>query len=305
MLIHEGNRIGDAWYFVRDNLVHAYYLTSSMDIPPHVRWSIGHATSRDLVNWEIHDLALQPGPSGAWDDALATGSILYWKDRYWMAYTGHRTQQVGMAVSDDLFTWERQAQNPVTGIDTRYYEAIGSGERKKNHWRDPFLFEHEGTIYQYVCASRNDGPRDARGVLGFASSHDLIQWDILPPPETEPIAQELECPQVYKVGDVWYLLFSSGPRWFSKKHLEAIGGPHERFASYSMVGPSPMGPFRLHGSGHIIPPTPERQPYACQLVFLHGKAFLLGTVIVGESSGICDPIPVKFTPEGIRIKEGT
>jgi beta-fructofuranosidase len=144
MLIHKGNRIGDAWYFVRDNLVHAYYLTCPVEIPPHVQWDIGHATSRDLVEWEVHELALCRGKRGAWDDALATGSILYWQNRYWMAYTGHRTQQIGVAVSDDLFHWERISEKSVTGIDTRYYEPVGSGERKQPHWRDPFLFEHEG-----------------------------------------------------------------------------------------------------------------------------------------------------------------
>lgn len=94
-----------------------------------------------------------------------------------MAYTGHRTQQVGLAVSDDLYTWEKQAQNPVTAIDSRFYEPTGSGVRKIPHWRDPFLFEHEGFVYHWVCASRNDGPQDARAALGLARSKDMLNWE--------------------------------------------------------------------------------------------------------------------------------
>ncbi|MBC8255307.1 MAG: hypothetical protein H8E35_14950 [Ardenticatenia bacterium] len=299
MLKHEGNRIGDAWFYVHDEIVHCYYLTCPEEIPAHVQWDIGHATSRNLVDWEVHDLALRRGEKGTWDDGLATGSILERQGRFWMAYTGHHTQQVGLAVSDDLYTWEKQPQNPVTAIDERFYEAVGSGERKQPHWRDPFLFEHEGCVYHWVCASRNDGPECARAAFGLARSRDMVDWEVLPPPKTDRFAQEFECPQLYEKDGLWYAVFSSGPKWFSVDYLYRIGGPKPHFMTYSLVSPSPMGPFTIHGTGQILPTTSERQPYACQLVTLKGKTFLLGT----QLDGICDPIPVEFDSDGIHASK--
>lgn len=296
MLKHEGNRIGDTWYFVCNDVVHCYYLTCAEHIPVHMQWDIGHATSQNLVDWEVHDLALLRGAEDSWENGLATGSVLHRDGRFWMAYTGHHTQQTGMAVSDDLFTWEKIPQNPVTAIDPRWYEEIASGERAQPHWRDPFLFEHDGWVYQMVCASRNDGPPDARAALGLSRSRDMVSWEVLPPPDTDRVAQEFECPQVYEANGLWYLVFSSGPRWFGKAYLENIGGPQPYFMSYSMVGPSPLGPFRMHGTGQILPTTDQRQPYACQLVRHHGRTHLLGT----QPWGLCDPITVDFTPEGVK-----
>ena len=191
---------------------------------------------------------------------------------------------------------QAQAQNPVTAIDSRFYEPTGSGVRKQPHWRDPFLFEHEGFVYHWVCASRNDGLQDARAALGLARSKDMLNWEVMPPPETERFAQEFECPQLYENDGLWYAVFSSGPEWFSVDYLNRIGGPKPHFMTYSMVAPSPMGPFTTHGTGQILPTTSERQPYACQVVAFQGKTFLLGT----QPDGICDPIPVRFESNGIK-----
>jgi hypothetical protein len=39
-----------------------------------------------------------------------------------------------------------------------------------------------------------------------------------------------------------------------------------------------FGPFHIHGSGQIIPPGYPITPYANQLVFWQGQAYMLGTV---------------------------
>jgi hypothetical protein len=75
----------------------------------------------------------------------------------------------------------------------------------------------------------------------------------------------------------------------------------ERLSSYAMVGPTPFGPFRIHGTGQIIPPDYHLQPYANQLVFWQGQAYLLGTVWNDQQDFICDPIPVEFSETGVKI----
>ena len=52
MLRHEGNHIGDSWYFVKDGVCHCYYLTCPETVERHTAWDIAHAVSTDLVHWE-------------------------------------------------------------------------------------------------------------------------------------------------------------------------------------------------------------------------------------------------------------
>ena len=61
------------------------------------------------------------------------------------------------------------------------------------------------------------------------------------------------------------------------------------------------GPFHIHGSGQIIPPDYPITPYANQIVFWQGQAYLLGTVWNDEQDFICDPIPVEFTETDLKI----
>ena len=70
----EGHNIGDAWYYEAADAVHMYFLTKPE--AGAVGWDIGHAATRDLVNWEFLGLALTRGAPGSWDDkSLATGSV--------------------------------------------------------------------------------------------------------------------------------------------------------------------------------------------------------------------------------------
>jgi beta-fructofuranosidase len=303
MLIHSGNHIGDSWYYTENDLIHCFYLTCPDTVERHTAWDIGHATSPDLVNWKIHDLVLKIGEPGTYDGRCpATGSILRFQDRYWMAYTGNwggPEPTVALAVSDDLYHWDKCAWNPVTRIDPQYYEPMGVGPAQFPHWRDPFLFEYEGAVYHYVCARRNIGADRTRGTLGLAKTHDMRHWEVLPPPEVDPVCGQLEVPQVYYWGERYYLVFSANAGWFSDAVYARY--PRERFrdAGYSMVGPTPFGPFSMHGTGQILPSEDTPQPYAVQLVFWKGKPYLLGTVWNDEQDFICDPIPVQFTETGV------
>ena len=229
-----------------------------------------------------------------------------------MAYTGGRVAEVGMAVSDDLMRWQKIPNNPVTSVDTRFYEEEGSGKRKVLHWRDPCLFEHEGWVYHVVCASRRDGPCDSRGTLGLARTGNMIDWEVMPPPELGRVTQELECPQIYANNGRYFLVFSTGNDWFSQDFLDAHAAEELGWATYSMVGPTPFGPFELFGNGMILPARHAVHIYAGQLVFFQGDTYLLGTYQVGKNipqklplpdgDAICDPILVSLTGQGVQIK---
>jgi len=300
MLKHPGKLLGDAWFFVHDDLVHCFYLTCPVGMPRHAVWDIGHATSKDLVNWTVLPIALHRGPTGSWDDCLATGSVIRWNGRFWMAFSAGRTALVGIAVSDNLMTWTRHSENPVTNIDTRYYEEIGSGTRAIRHWRDPFLWTDGQWVYHYVCASKREGKPDERGALGLARTQNMSDWEILPPPQVDPVAQELECPQIHFANGQYHLIFSTITEFFSSRFLAEHSPEELGWSTYAMTGPTPFGPFHMESTGRILPVDYPVQPYACQLVFLNGKPYLLGMLVHPDGDAICDPIPVAFTDHGVR-----
>lgn len=295
MLIHQGNHIGDTWYYNENGTMHCYYLTCDKSIARHTAWDIAHATSRNLVDWTLHGLVLRKGREDEWDgDCLATGSVLFHQGKYWMAYTGRWNQPdvaVGLAVSENLYSWEKCEHNPITRIDTPYYEKTGSGNRKFSHWRDPFLFKRDNRVYHYVCASASVGETDKRGSLGLAYSDDMQNWHILPPPSIEPAIQEFECPQVVEIGGEYFLIFSAFSDLFSKESKSKLGN-QIRHTTYAMRAETHFGPFFTATVHPLVPEESEQQPYAGQIVEFNGSQYLLGTVWNDEQDFVSDPFHV-------------
>ena len=315
MLSIPGRYIGDSWYYVNDSVAHCYFLTSPESIHPDDRWfhwEIGHAVSDDLINWKYVGLALEKGTNSDWDSQnLATGSVIKRAGLYWMAYTAQRIGEepkiwrIGMAVSDNLYDWTKLRENPVTEPDEMVYEWISSGTRKRGNWNDPFMYEFGGPVYQFFCARKKSDDPNARGTIGLAVSNDMITWDIKNPIEVDPVAEELEVPQIYEFNGLYYLVFCTVPFLLLKDFKEKFPEHDFYSADFSMVSSSPFGPFRMHGTGEIVPKSAPEIPYASQLIQWEGNWFLIGTVkwndAKGESSRyICDPIPISVDETGIH-----
>ena len=305
-----GSTIGDSWFVVSDGVAHGFFCTSSDPDIPSYNWDIGHVVSRDLVHWQYVGLAVERGAGESWDSqTLSTGSILAWKGRYWMAYSALRRDEnpptrkvhrVGLAVSDDLYRWTKYERNPVNERAPRHYERLGPAHKAYGQWRDPFLFHAGGRVHQLVCARSKHPDRSRRGTVGLATSRDMRTWQVGPPLRVDPIATEIEVPQVYLIDGRHYLLCcTSADRiapWFKRR----FPGHPFRNADFSMVGESPLGPFRIHGAGEVLPPDAPVRPYASRLIQWHGQWVMLGTANVGGTRFICDPIPVVATEIGVR-----
>jgi beta-fructofuranosidase len=302
--------IGDCWFYTEDKLAHCFFLTAP-DIYPaserHIHWDIGHAVSDDLINWEYVGIALKKGDAGMWDSkTLATGGIVKIADSYVMGYTGHQqdespaVQRTGLAVSDDLYNWQKFDCNPITEPDINYYEFVGTGKRKDVHWRDPFLFIDGEELYQFVCARKAPDSQHPGGIVGVAkaSVSELNNWQVLQPLTVDPMAEELECPSIHLIDGRYYLLFCTHSMLlsdnFKAKHKE------HKFVSttYCMVSDKLLGPYKLFGTGEIIKQEP-RLLYAAQLVKWQGKLFILGT---DAKDQISDPKLIKATANGLFAK---
>ncbi len=300
MLIVPRHHLGDSWYCTVGERVHCFFLVCPDTVPRHTAWDIAHASSIDLKKWTNHGVVLRRGAAGAWDGTcLATGSVLRRGRRFWMAYTGNwfgPEPAVGLATSSDLHRWQKIIVNPITTIDEHYYTAHSRGRRPFPHWRDPFLLELDGVAYQLVCAT-SAGDDSPAGTVGVARSRDLITWEVMPPLEVEPFAEELECPQVVSDAGRHYLVFSTPAGLLLSDTVPTLDAPGNM---YCMVGDSPLGPFRVADPRPLFPADMSDRPYAGRLVRVDGRHYLLGTIWSDAGDRISDPIPFELTPTGMR-----
>ena len=54
---------------------------------------------------------------------------------------GVNDQRIGMAESDDLFTWRRIGDAPLVAPDPRWYATLEQHPEASATWRDPFVFK--------------------------------------------------------------------------------------------------------------------------------------------------------------------
>lgn len=314
MYAPDRHHVGDAWYFVDDSAdaVHMFHLTRRLHTAG--PWFVGHAVSRDLVNWDALPPALHVGAPGAWDDGdLCTGSVIRRGGRYWMAYAAthlaDRTdelpfgvQRTGMAFSDDLVNWRKLPENPTAEPGPPHYEPISRGARTRAHWRDPFLIDTGDAVHALICASSNTGDRASRGVVGLMRSTDMRSWEVLPPLEHDRIGQEMEVPQVHQIDGRWRLVFCTNRKLMAPGFAQRFGGRVPERSNFAMVGDSAFGPFHIHGTGQIIPHGLDEFFYAAQLVRFHGRWCLLATIHDEAADRISDPTPIRADADGLHAE---
>ncbi len=296
MLIHPGCHLGDAWFYVEGDTVHAYYLVCPDNVPRHTAWDIAHATSTDLIEWDFHGLVLRRGDDTDWDGVcLATGSVIRHNDRYLMAYTARWNElevATGLATSDDLHHWTKAPDNPTTRPPPYVVDRPWS-DRPPTHWRDPFLIEIDGGVHQLVSAARADQPDDASGTVGHAMLDDNSRWKLCEPLQVEAVARELECPTVNQIDGRWFLTFSSFRELFSAQ-IQKDPSTDLGHGTYAMIGDGPLGPFRFVQRHCILPADHPDQLYAGQIVTLHETAYLIGTVWRDDAHDyLNDAIPLR------------
>ncbi|MNM83655.1 hypothetical protein D3C81_957190 [compost metagenome] len=106
------------------------------------------------------------------------------------------------AISNDLKTWEVIPEDTFAA-DDRIYEM--------SDWRDPFVFWNEEECqYWMLLAAMAKGPTNRKGCTALLSSKDLKAWEYHEPlyaPNLHVGAHE--CPDLFQIGDWWYLIYSS------------------------------------------------------------------------------------------------
>lgn len=190
------------------------------------------------------------------DIAVGTGSVLRAEDgRYHCFYTGYNDsfpekgldrECVMHAVSDDNVNWTKIPE------DTFYAAENYSGD----DFRDPFVFwNEEEQCYWLLIAAREE---KLGGVVARYTSADLSKWTLCEPLYAPEKQYMLECPDLFRMGDHYYLFYS----W--------------DMVTYYAMADSMYGPFEepednvLDGTGFCF--------YAAKTAEFRGSRYLCGWV---------------------------
>ena len=217
--------VGDTIPFAHDGKFYIYYLHDERK--GNTQDEYGYRTSWNLLITEdgvnVKDCKVVL-PVGEYDDAdyaCYTGSVIEGNDgNFHMFYTaqnnynpkyhrdGKPLQYVAHAISTDLINWEKLPELTF-GADERIYEPFD--------WRDPFVFyNEEEKCFDMLLAARLRGASEKNGgCVGLCRSYDLLHWEAKEPFYNPETYMTHECPDLFKLGNKWYLVYST----FSEKFV--------------------------------------------------------------------------------------
>ena len=167
-------------------------------------------STKDFVHFTEHGEMLPRGTKEEQDLYVFTGSAIHAKGQYHIFYTGHNPymgekgkpeQGVMHAVSDDMQHWKKIPEHTFFAPTDRF---------EKNDWRDAFVFwNDQAQEYNMLLAARfKEGIPRRRGLTAVCASKDLEKWEVKQPFYAPNLYYTHECPDLFKMGDWWYLLFS-------------------------------------------------------------------------------------------------
>ncbi len=189
-----------------DGRYHLFGITHRKELipPPWAEHSFAHASSEELwdLPWQKHPRVL--GVDKALGETHLWAPQIIEKDgSYYMFYAGgggHWDSMINLAVSKDLFNWERPAG--VNPLFRDFYDA-----------RDPMALKVGDEYLLYYCKTYSRG--DHRSAVAFRRSRDLIHWS---EPEFALALSEdprlinsghTESPYVFEYGGKYYLAICS------------------------------------------------------------------------------------------------
>ena len=169
----------------------------------HPIWGVETA---DVAHYTSLDELIPCGGINEQDAAIGTGCFVYSEEQglYYCFYTGHRYELlqaddsreiVQVATSPDFKTWTKSRTFLLRGRDYGY---------SPNDFRDPCIFRTDDGIYHMLVSTKSNG----KGVLAEFTSSNLTDWTHQGIFMTMMWDRFYECPDVFRMGDWWYLVYS-------------------------------------------------------------------------------------------------
>lgn len=176
----------------------------------HPIWAV---STKDAANYESLGELISCGTLQEQDAAIGTGSTIYDENSklYYTFYTGNKYnptasdngQAIMYATSSDFKTWTKCKSFILKGDDYGY---------SKNDFRDPFLFKGDDGKYHMLVATTKNG----KGTIADFISADLKSWEDNGTFQNMMWDRFYECPDVFKMGNWWYLVYSDKSSFMRK-----------------------------------------------------------------------------------------
>lgn len=199
---------------------HVFYLRGDT---PKVPWE--HVVSKDLRTWRERPTALTSDGKAASADGLHmfTGCVVEHNGTFHLFYTGWNPanpkgrEWIMHATSPDLTTWAKHKAEPFTADGTVYAKYLDAD------FRDPFVFRSP-VADEWLMLLCCRAAKDERPVTGVYASKDLMTWEPRPP-LCDGYKNTPECPDLFKVGDLWYLIVSPSENVVTYRTAKDLKGP--------------------------------------------------------------------------------
>lgn len=225
-----GAWVGDVVPWAEEGTAYLFYLHERRSWPATgMPWHL--ITTRDNVAFTDHGERLASGGRAASDWNIYTGSIVVdGSGTHHVFYTGQNPARLGddgrplqlvmHATSDDgMRTWNRHPEHTF-GAPAEY---------ESGDWRDPYvLWDDEAGLWRMLIAARHgSGPDRRRGTIAQCVSDDLQTWTPVAPFYDPRRYIAHECPEVFKIGEWWYLVYSEFSDAFVTRYRMArsLSGP--------------------------------------------------------------------------------
>lgn len=214
-----GGFVGDVIPFERGGTAWLFYLLDERPSAPPLERSSGMpwaaVTTTDFVQFRDHGVVLPTGGPSDGDFDCYTGSVV--QDEaggLHLFYTGHNPR---IRVEGDAGVKDAQVVchatsdgDPAQWTKHPEWDLPALPGYSREDWRDPFVFRPtpDGP-WQLLLATRRTGQSYRRsGVVARLISDDLITWRDAEPLWAPQRFITQECPDVFRWGDWWYLVYS-------------------------------------------------------------------------------------------------
>ena len=199
--------VGDPmpFYDEKDQQFKIFYLQDFRPNPVACYHPIYMAATKDGASYDCVGQMVGCGGENEQDAAIGTGSVIYNNEDnlYYCFYTGNKyrptsaqnAQVVMYATSSDCRTWDKNRVFMLRGNEFGY---------DRNDFRDPQVFKGDDGKYHMLVATRKGG----KGTIAEFVSSDCRAWTCAGDFMNMQWDRFYECPDVFKMGDWWYLVYS-------------------------------------------------------------------------------------------------
>lgn len=222
--------VGDVIPWQEDGVFHLFYLHEDRGATTGgMPWY--RVTTEDLVTYRENGEAIASGGSLAEDFNIYTGSIvLDDQGTHHAFYTGQNPENLGQDGRALQLVMHATSHDNMTSWQRHPEHTFGAGPGyESGDWRDPFVFwDADAKLWRMLIAARHEsGPERRRGTIAQCTSSDLNHWEAVEPFWDPRRYVAHECPEVFQIGDWWYMVYSEFSDAFTTRYRMArdLKGP--------------------------------------------------------------------------------